>query len=266
MSPSHRCCHGTAVHEVYEEVTELLPSCPVPVMCPHFFANTPSAALCLAAFPSWASEQVGFSPSKPLRLKRAPLMEVQTPSGTQVVAKGLTSCHELDKPNRSLGRRVRSRKPLRDRWTPGVASLAEVCSSGGRPQLGCKWDFVGQKHTWLPNPPDICWGSVAASQSCGNTDLKCTSIARMNSPFLSSCRYNFFTISVPPRKCTVFITHTINPALGKKNVSQRCFTCCCCVLEGLGGNLMHTCLNVVIKCLPAAFQSNLASLLLQRRH
>lgn len=130
MSPSHRCCHGTAVHEVYEEVTELLPSCPVPVMCPHFFANTPSAALCLAAFPSWASEQVGFSPSKPLRLKRAPLMEVQTPSGTQVVAKGLTSCRELDKPNRSLGRRVRSRKPLRDRWTPGVASLAEVCSSG----------------------------------------------------------------------------------------------------------------------------------------
>lgn len=88
----------------------------------------------------------------------------------------------------------------------------------------------------------------------------------MNSPFLSSCRYRLFTASVLPRKCTVFITLAINPALGRTYARQRCFTCCCCVLEGLGGNLMRTCLKAVIKFLSAAFQSDLASLLPLRRY
>lgn len=43
-------------------------SCPVPVMCPHLSPDT----LNVASLSSQASEQVGFSPSKPLGSRRLP--------------------------------------------------------------------------------------------------------------------------------------------------------------------------------------------------
>lgn len=196
LSPSCRHCHRAAVQEVYEEVAELLLFCPIPVACPHLSANTPSAAPCLAALPSWASEQVGFSPL----------------SGTQVLGKGLAHCCELEKPNRSLGRCMRSQGAPRgqtDTWgcvTDRSMQPKDVrdCFAGGRPELGCKWDFVELKNAWLSNPPNTDWGTAAASQSCRDMDLKCTSSAFMNSPFLSSYRHWFFYHLCPSKEMHCF--------------------------------------------------------------
>lgn len=81
-------------------------------------------------------------------------MEIRTPLGTQVVGKGLAPCREPEKPSRSLGRRVRSQgapQGQTDTWgcvTGRSMQPRDVrdCFAGGRPELGCKWDFVGQKH------------------------------------------------------------------------------------------------------------------------